>query len=249
MPDTSLNSQVPPHVVVSDESVISNVACSNCETRLAEPQDLPIENREPCPRCGSKSRIFFVSMAGTVNIEARAAISVVPGANLLLQTLVVPGRRTSEGQLIEAVAVPWFEILERLNKDPTLAFKISPRAWEELIAGAYKAAGFDEVILTPHSGDHGRDVIAVKRGVGSVRVIDQVKAYKPGHLVTADDVRALMGVLQGDGASKGFLTTTSDFAPRLKNDPLIVPFIPSRLELINGNQLMARLQELSKKKK
>ena len=105
------------------------------------------------------------------------------------------------------------------------------------------------MILTPRSGDYGRDVIAVKYGVGSIRVIDQVKAYKPDHLVTSDDVRALMGVLQGDRASKGFLTTTSDFAPRLKNDPLIVPFIPSRLELINGNQLMARLQELSPKKK
>jgi restriction system protein len=66
-----------------------------------------------------------------------------------------------------------------------------------------------------YTSDHGRDVIAVKRGLGFVRVIDQVKAYKPTHLVTADDVRALIGVLHGDGASKGFLTTTSDFAPRL----------------------------------
>jgi restriction system protein len=90
-------------------------------------------------------------------------------------------------------------------------------------------------------------VIAVKRGLGFVRVIDQVKAYKPDHLVTADDVRALMGVLQGDGASKGFLTTTSDFAPKLQEDPLIIPFIPSRLELINGKALLKRLEELAKK--
>lgn len=94
----------------------------------------------------------------------------------------------------------------------------------------------------------GRDVIAVKYGIGSVRVIDQVKAYKPGHLVTANDVRALMGVLQNDGAAKGFLTTTSDFAPKLKEDPLIVPFMPSRLELINGSMLLKRLEELAKKK-
>jgi restriction system protein len=88
----------------------------------------------------------------------------------------------------------------------------------------------------------------VKYGIGSVRVIDQVKAYKPGHLVTANDVRALMGVLQNDGAAKGFLTTTSDFAPKLKEDPLIVPFMPSRLELINGSMLLKRLEELAKKK-
>ena len=59
--------------------------------------------------------------------------------------------------------------------------------------------------LTPRSGDHGRDVIAIKKGLGSIRVIDQVKAYKPGHRVTAKDVQALIGVLQGDGASKGLL--------------------------------------------
>jgi restriction system protein len=91
--------------------------------------------------------------------------------------------------------------------------------------------------LTPRSGDYGRDiiaVIAVIKGIGRVRTIDQVKAFKPPHLVTAKDVRALMGVLQGDGASKGFLTTTSDFAPTLREDPLIKPFLGNRIELING---------------
>ena len=165
---------------------------------------------------------------------------------ILLQAVIVPGAKTTEGQLIEAVALPWFDIIELLEKDPSIAFQISDRKWEELIAGAYERARFDSVILTPRSGDFGRDVIAEKRGLGVVRVIDQVKAYKPPHLVTANDVRALMGVLQTDGASKGFVTTTSDFAPKLREDPLIIPFIPSKLELINGEQLRERLIQLSK---
>src|SRR4030095_5061255 len=66
-------------------------------------------------------------------------------------------------------------------------------------------------------------------------------------LVTADDVRALLGVLQGDKASKGFLTTTSDFAPKLRNDILLKPFMPAQLELINGKMLLTRLEELAKK--
>lgn len=110
-----------------------------------------------------------------------------------------------------------------------------------------RKAGFEEVTLTPRSGDLGRDVIAVKRGIATVRVIDQVKAYKPSLLVTAKDVRALMGVLQTDGASKGFVTTTSDFAPRVRSDPLISPLIPSRLELIDGKTLLMRLGELARK--
>jgi hypothetical protein len=43
-----------------------------------------------------------------------------------------------------------------------------------LIAGACHKAGCESVILTPRSGDHGRDVIAVKKRVGIVRVINQV---------------------------------------------------------------------------
>jgi restriction system protein len=66
--------------------------------------------------------------------------------------------------------------------------------------------------------------------------------------VTANDVRALMGVLHLDGASKGFITTTSDFAPRIITDPLIAPLMPSRLELVNGKALIARLEELARKR-
>ena len=117
--------------------------------------------------------------------------------------------------------------------------------WEEIIAGAYSKAGFDEVTLTPRSGDLGRDVIAVKKGIGSVRVIDQVEAYAPTHLAPADDVRALMGVIIGDHASKGFLSTTSDFAPGIATDRIIQNFIPDRLELINGSMLLTRLEQLA----
>lgn len=167
--------------------------------------------------------------------------------SLLLQTLVLTGAETSEGRLVEAVTAPWFQIIEVLQRDPNAAYAIDPRRWEEIVAGAYEQADFDEVVLTPRSGDFGRDVIATKRGIGTIRVIDQVKAYKPGHLVTADDVRALLGVMQGDGASKGFISTTSDFAPRLRDDILLKPFVPSRLGLVNGVELIARLKELADK--
>jgi restriction system protein len=167
--------------------------------------------------------------------------------SLLLQTVIVVGERTNEGRLIEAVALPWFEIIALLQKDPKIAYQLSWEKWEEIIAGSYKKAGFEEVILTPRSGDHGRDVIAIKKTLGTIRVIDQVKAYKPGHLVTREEVSALWGVMQGDKASKGFLTTTSDFGPKIKDDPFIAEFIPSRLELVNGKRLFAKLDELTRR--
>ena len=185
-------------------------------------------------------------MIETYELTEELASTVIKSANILLQTVIIPSDQTDEGLLIQAVAFPWFDIVELLAKDPSVAYQLSARHWEEIIAGAYKRAKFDDVILTPRSGDYGRDVIAIKKGLGSVRIIDQVKAYKPDHLVTANDVRALMGVLHAESASKGFVTTTSDFAPKLKVDPFISPLIPSRLGLINGPMLFQRLRDLKK---
>ena len=227
----------------SDETIIK---CNNCGHALNEDFS---EERIPCPNCGSTSRNISVHITErlVVSDNLKASITGIPNNSLLLQSVIIPEDKVSEGTIIKAVSLPWFDIINCIAKDPGIVFQLSAEKWEEMIAGAYAQAGFDEVILTPRSGDFGRDVIAIKKGLGEVRIIDQVKAYKPGHLVTANDVRALMGVLQNDGASKGFLTTTSDFAPKMGDDPLITPFIPQRLELINGGKLILRLQELAKK--
>lgn len=37
------------------------------------------------------------------------------------------------------------------------------------------------------------------------------------------------------------MTTTSTFAPRLRDDPGIKPFLPTRIELIDGPELIERL--------
>jgi len=212
---------------------------------------LPWDNNswEVAAEIAARSRYNAAAfMDGSSRPETPLPLRVASAAaQLLLQAVIVPGARTDEGKLIDAVTIPWFDIIALLRQDPDVAFQISPEKWEEIVAGAYHRAGFDEVTLTPRSGDHGRDVIAVKKGLGFVRVIDQVKAFRPPHLVTADDVRALIGVLQGDGASKGFLTTTSDFAPRLRTDPLIIPLMPARLGLVNGSMLIDRLEELAGK--
>jgi restriction system protein len=157
---------------------------------------------------------------------------------LTVQSIIIPEKKTTEGVLIKSASVVWATYVEMLRKNWKLAYEIPPHLWEELVAGAYKQAGFDNVTLTPRSGDYGRDVIAEKHGVGCIKILGSVKAYKPGHLVKHDDVRALLGVLSGErDASKGIITTTSDFAPKIVTDPYIAPFMPYRLELMNGDQL------------
>jgi len=197
-------------------------------------------------------RAFTVSASGDIVLGGMATVGVAYGvvaqAGLLLQAVIVPGKNTSDGRIIESVAPAWLEIARLMQRDPSAIYQIDDRKWEEIIAGAYKKAGFEEVILTPRSGDFGRDVIAVKYGLCTVRVVDQVKAYKPDHLVTANDVRALVGVLLSDrAATHGLVTTTSDFAPRVRDDPSIQPHLPYRLQLINGPELVKRLNDLAGK--
>jgi restriction system protein len=241
---------LPPRPTPNGSEDMADVTfCGDCRTIIDEYRYVDPEKRVPCPKCGSTARTYSVENSMTSGFETRIDAQVIfSRSNLFMQTVIVPGAQTSEGKLIEAVAAPWFDIIALLQRDPSIAYQLSWDQWEEIIAGAYKKAGFDEVTLTHRSGDHGRDVIAIKKGLGSVRVIDSVKAYKPSHLVKANDVRALIGVLQTDGAPKGFVTTTSDFAPRIKQDPTITPWIPSRLELINGEMLLTRLAELAQER-
>lgn len=176
---------------------------------------------------------------GSSRVPAQPKIESNGGPEILLQAqLVVRGPKTAEGFLVRAAAFPWLEIADHLRREPDFLFQFAqnPNRFEEFIAGCYERAGFDEVILTPQRNDKGRDVIAIKRGFGSLRFLEQVKAYSPGHLVTHNDVRAMQGTLMGDPrASKGIITTTSDFQPGiLKPGSEFAPFMPHRLELKNG---------------
>jgi restriction system protein len=187
-------------------------------------------------------------LIGSAPIAGMPAILAIGDAiqnlGLQIKSLIIAPNKTSEGRIVHSADRAWFEIIRVLSIDWHAAFQISSHRWEEIIAGAYKVSGFDEVILTPRSGDLGRDVIATKRGIGSIRVVDQVKAYNPSNLVTANDVRALCGIISPDGASKGFLTTTSSFAPGILTDPLLSKWMPNQLELIDGTALEKRLTEL-----
>lgn len=174
---------------------------------------------------------------------------LLDGPAMLLQAVIIPGDKTKEGQLIEAVAFPWFDIIELINRAPETIYEIDWRKWEEIIAAAYKQQGFD-VTLTPRSNDKARDVIATSKALGSVRFVEQVKAYRPGHLVTAEEVRAMIGVLTLEpNVSKGLVTTTSTFAPGILQDPEIARLTPYRLELKGRDSLLEWLGKVAAQSK
>lgn len=168
---------------------------------------------------------------------------LMPG--LTLPALLEFGTNVDDGRLVQGVAAPWYTIVELFERDPSVIYQIDAFKWEEIIAGAYKVDDY-EVVLTPRSGDRGRDVIAVKKGIC---IFDEVKAYKPGHLVSAQEVRAMLGVVASHrNVSKGVITTTSGFAPRLMEDEAIAAHVPYRIELRARKQLLTWLAELRKRK-
>jgi restriction system protein len=193
-------------------------------------------------------RAHATALSSTTGVFGHPLSALASTASITVSSLIIPERKTAEGILVRSTSAIWSEIVQRLGSDWNVAFQLTADQWEELIAGAFHKAGYDEVTKTPRSGDRGRDVIAIKHGIGSVKILGSVKAYNPNHLVEYDAVRALVGVVTADHkASKGIITTTSDFPPLMEKDPGIAPFLPTRLELVNGGRLQQWLMELANK--
>jgi restriction system protein len=165
---------------------------------------------------------------------------------VLLQTALVRlGDITPEGHEIHGPTATWFEISRQLKLDPTFRFEFTsnPTKFEEFLAGAYKLKGWHAVTLTPRSGDRGRDVIAITSEMTATRILDQAKANSPTNLVSQNDVRAIFGVLRLDpGATKGIITTTSDFAPGVADE--FQKVIPYQLETRNGEQFLEWIRQI-----
>jgi restriction system protein len=162
---------------------------------------------------------------------------------LLLGFLIESDSEVPEGSVVRMIAPAWLELVRLIQANPRIMESMEPRRFEELIAGGYKQAGFDNVILTPRSADHGVDIIAEKYGLGRIRIVDQVRRFSPGNLVSADDVRSLGFVALADGKrTKGVVTTTSAFAPRIERDRYLGPYLrQGRIELVSGERLLDRL--------
>jgi restriction system protein len=155
--------------------------------------------------------------------------------------------------LVASASAAWFEICKQIDRDPRFRFEFAdnPRKFEEFVAGAYVESDFDEVTVTPRSGDRGRDVIAVKSGMCSVRILDQTKAYSLNRLVTHNDVRSILGVVAYTdvNTSKGVITTTSDFEPMIWSSGEFTPLMPYRVDLQNGDKLIQWLRHICEAKK
>ncbi|WP_184350634.1 restriction endonuclease [Streptomyces olivoverticillatus] len=119
--------------------------------------------------------------------------------------------------------------------DPDL-FEMDPIEFEALVAELFRARGM-RAVMTQRSNDGGVDVEALDPDpISGGRIIVQVKRYRKTVPPTA--VRDLYGTVQGAGANKGVLVTTSGFGPGSYAFANGKP-----LTLVSGEELVALLAE------
>lgn len=124
-------------------------------------------------------------------------------------------------------------------------FVMDPIEFESLVAELFRARGMSAV-TTQRSNDGGVDVEAVDPDpISGGRIIVQVKRYR--NTVPPTAVRDLYGTVQGAGANKGVLVTTSGFGPGsyafAQGKPLTLVSGTELVDLLHACGLRGRLGE------
>jgi hypothetical protein len=158
------------------------------------------------------TRIRFTSYAvEEVSDEEVSAVLVGPDGRPLKR-----GPET-DSALAACITTINDEVLRVLADEPDLLREISPRRFEEVIAGLLDRLGY-RVRLTQASRDEGADVLAFKDDpLGTFLYIVECKRYAPHRGVGIGLVQRLSGVVQGRGATAGILATTSYFTKPAKD--------------------------------
>ena len=114
---------------------------------------------------------------------------------------------------------------------------ISPREFEQLVEHLYAEKGY-QTELTRATADGGRDIIATLSGPGrQEKILVECKHYIS--TVGVAFARQLLGVVSDERVNKGALVTTANFS----GPTIVFAAGNSRIELINGAQLVVLLNE------
>jgi restriction system protein len=124
------------------------------------------------------------------------------------------------------------KLLQRLLEMPADEF-------EKLVALLLTAMGFEDVTVTPYSGDKGIDVKATLVVGESIRTRMAVQVKKWKNNVQAPVVQQVRGSLSTH--EQGLIITTSDFSKGAYEEASIVDKTP--VALMNGEQLVDLLTE------
>lgn len=107
-----------------------------------------------------------------------------------------------------------FRLMQAIRDAPERMRYLTDREFEEFTAELLNGIGFENIHLTPRSGDGGRDVVAAKWVHGIPLIIAfECKRYAEKNKIGPDKLRALLGSVahHNTKANMGVLVTTSSF--------------------------------------
>lgn len=122
-------------------------------------------------------------------------------------------------------------LLDRALRNPELMYQLGARDFEKFVAALVEQLGFEDVNLTPPSGDGGRDILALKRVHGlSILFAFECKRFARDRPVGPEIARALLGTISHGAtrAAKGILVTTSHFTPATRQFIVTEPLLDGR---------------------
>ncbi|MFD7321891.1 restriction endonuclease [Streptomyces sp. NPDC059875] len=144
-----------------------------------------------------------------LNLELVSAVDCLTGA-LAGRLSAKPDERVAVQPLLVPEQVGSGVVSHGEGEEPDL-LAMDPIAFEGLVAELFRARGL-QAVTTRRSNDGGVDVEALDPDpISGGSIIVQAKRYR--NTVPPSAVRDLYGTVQGAGANKGVLVTTSGFGP------------------------------------
>jgi restriction endonuclease Mrr len=102
-------------------------------------------------------------------------------------------------------------LFKYLARRPEQFYNLTPFEFEQVIAELFVRFGFD-VTLTARTRDNACDIVAIERRISRQMLLIECKRYAPQNKVGIGPVQRLHGLVQGYGANKGIIATTSWFS-------------------------------------
>lgn len=199
------------------------------------------------PATGQEARVYLASVPAertdfdALNLELVSAVDCV--------TEALRGQLSARPDQRAAVRPPRFPdqvgsgvVSHGGGEEPDL-LAMDPVEFERLVAELFRARGM-QALMTQRSNDGGVDVDALDPDpISGGKIIVQVKRYR--NTVPPTAVRDLYGTVQGAGANKGVLVTTSGFGPGsytfANGKPLTLVSGAELVELLHQHGLRGRL--------
>jgi restriction endonuclease Mrr len=155
----------------------------------------------------------FLYRLQNLKLHQLGHIEIIGGDNVVQSAGGLHLPREFLSALVQVEQIP-LRAIEIVMRDPRHLTSLSPRQFEEFIAEIVDKLGFCDILLTPRSGDGGKDVIATRTINGiPLTFYFECKKYAEGNKVQLDTLRALLGTVAHDSrkANIGVLVTTSTF--------------------------------------